>query len=77
MTESRSELIEWELLTADWLTTTTALSEAENALDEITLKYLEGTGARPGRELIERVDECRHQEHQATGQMDHFIAELP
>ena len=35
MTESRSELIEWELLTADWLTTKAALAQTENELVEI------------------------------------------
>ena len=75
--ESMPEVVELEVLREAWFVTKTALDEAQAKLDMQALKYLEDRGARPTRDLMDIVEECRHQEHEARGQVDHFIAEMP
>jgi len=75
--QAMPELVEWELLTKAWLKAKVAMIEAENELDAQVMAYLSDKGARPSQTLIDQIDECRHQEYEARGQMDHFIAELP
>ena len=76
-TESMPEMVEFELLTKEWQRKKLAVIEAENELDAQTIAYLENKGARPKPDALENVSECRHQEYEARGQLDHFIAELP
>ena len=77
MSESMPEKVEWELLMEEWHRKKLAMIEAENELDAQVLSYLDNKRARPSQTLVDQVDECRHQEYEARGQMDHFIVELP
>ena len=74
---SMPEKVEWQLLMEEWHRKKLAMIEAENELDAQVLSYLDNQGARPLQTLVDQVEECRHQEYEARGTMDHFIAELP
>ena len=74
---SMPEKVEWQLLMEEWHRKKLAMIEAENELDAQVLSYLDNKGVRPSQKLVDQVEDCRHQEYEARGLMDHFIAELP
>ena len=51
--------------------------EGENELDAQVMSYLNNKGARPTQSLIDQIDQLRHEEYEARGHMDQFIAEMP
>ena len=70
------DLEKWQFLVMGWLKANATLKEEMAELDAQVMVYLENKGARPGQKLLKNIEACCHQEIEARGMMDHFIAEL-
>jgi len=69
-------LAEWEELFKTWQFCKAAMGEAENVIDAEVMNFLIGDGVLPDKALVDQLDDLRHDEYQARGEIDLFISEM-